>query len=286
MDETVPDNLTASLTVFKGDDTVSRRHHHAAAETDSIQWTLSLGFCVLHAIIVRHLRIHLPRSSVPDEIKLKIKPAVQAPQSRFIDLSEDNFDVTVRRVYAQSVIRQRLSPENVLIPLVVFISEQASVRNSGSTNPSGLRRATIGRVRLATEEIVAAIQANPPSLPDRAVIGEIATNIWSRTRARAVNPEPVEQLPASNTFRQAMRLDYLRSSLENQDADEFAQIVLRVNRTELVTVEVNIASLRSALGLPPYPLFGNDIFHSDEPVPAVVGQDLNDVDHVLSDDEN
>src|SRR5690349_297243 len=104
MDETVPNSLTASLTVFKGDDAVSRRHRHTDAETDSIKFTLSHGFGVLLAIIVHHLRAHLPRASVPDEIKVKVKPAVQAPQSRFIDLSEDNFDVTIRRVFGQSLV--------------------------------------------------------------------------------------------------------------------------------------------------------------------------------------
>jgi hypothetical protein len=52
----IPDNLTCSLVVLKGDDTVSRRQRLSRSETENLPFSLSQGSVVLRAIIFRHMR--------------------------------------------------------------------------------------------------------------------------------------------------------------------------------------------------------------------------------------
>lgn len=191
----------------------------------------------------------------------------------------------MRRSFAHAVIRQRLSPDAVRIPFVVYITEAASVRAS-TVGASGLRRATTARVQEAQGEIVAALRANPPNLPEGTRVGEIAMNVWSRSRARDPNASAIDvrELPASNTFRQAIRLDYLQANNEAEQR-EWAEMPIRFNRTEPVTVEMHIPTLRSILGLPRYPLFNGELFHSDAPLPTTVGRDIEDTDHPVTDSD-
>jgi len=109
-------------------------------------------------------------------------------------------------------------------------------------------------------------------------------NVWSRNRARESNPGPIQGLPENNTFRQATRLDHLRQNHEQGD-NEWAEVPIRFNQRDRVVVEIHLPTLRSALGLPPFPLFDADIFRANEPIPARVGEDMADVDHPLSDAE-
>jgi hypothetical protein len=79
---------------------------------------------------------------------VKLKPSTVAPQSRFLVLSEQNFEELVRRTFVQAQIRQKLAADLVKIPLVVYISETPSARVS-SGGATGLRRATTGRIQEA-----------------------------------------------------------------------------------------------------------------------------------------
>ena len=171
------------------------------------------------------------------------------------------------------------------IPFAVYIAEAASVRASVA-GASGLRRATTARVREAQREIIEALRESPSNYPEGTRVGEIALNIWSRSRARdpSAGPVDVQGLPENNTFRQAIRLDYLQANSQAEQS-EWAEIPIRFNRTESVTVEMHVPTLRSILGLPPYPLFSAGVFRSDAPLPSSVGRDMEDVDHQVSDSD-
>src|SRR6185503_10690448 len=104
----VPDNLVASLQIFKGDDSVSRRQRHSEAELDSMPFVLSQGFVVLQAVMHRHLQRTLPREYNVGEaaaLTVKIKPSTVAAQSRFVALNESNFEEYIRRSFFQALIR-------------------------------------------------------------------------------------------------------------------------------------------------------------------------------------
>jgi hypothetical protein len=283
---TSSDNMKGSLTVYKGDHSVSRRHRIPDSEIAEFDFTVSLGFGVLRAIILRNLQQTLDpllQRTLVLPLRLSVKPSTIAPQHKYILLTEENFQQTVNRLFTNCRTRQHLEPADIRIPFVIYIGEAVAVRQAAAGS-SGIRRATAARIRDAHQEIAAAIERNPPVLPEGSRVGDIAMNVWSRTRAREPNPEPIEGVPQTNTFRQAARLDFTRQENE-QPASEWAEVPIRFNNRDRVLVDIHLPSLRAVLGLPPFPLFDRGVFHADAPLPVQVGQDLADIDHPLSDPE-
>ena len=79
----VPDSLVASLQVFKGDDSSSRRQRHTDAESDRLPLILSQGFVVMQAVIHRHLQLTLNNRyslSEASSLVVKVKPSTVASQ--------------------------------------------------------------------------------------------------------------------------------------------------------------------------------------------------------------
>jgi hypothetical protein len=105
-------------------------------------------------------------------------------------------------------------------------------------------------------------------------------NVWSRARARETDPDPIEALSQSNTFKQATLIDVLRQTAESEES-EWVEIPIRFNRANRVLVEIHVLTLPLILGLPPFPLFNADVFQSYEPLPTQVEQDMVDIDHPL-----
>lgn len=281
----IPDVLAVALQVFKGDDSVSRRQRHSEAECCNISFTVRQGLGVLQAIVHRHLQQTLGArygNSEASNLVLKIKPSTVAPQSRFIPLDESNFDELIHRSFSQALVRQQMSPDEVRIPLSVYISETATVGSRFNRSRVGttgtIRRATQERIREAASEIADAVRQNVVNVGPNSRVGEIATRVWAMSRAREPNAVPIETAPSNNTFRQAARLDFIGSQAENNPSSEWTELPLRLNGSEIVTAEVHVPTLRSILGLPPFPLFNEGIFHND-PLPTEVGQDIEDLDH-------
>jgi len=282
----VSENLIATLTVWRGDDTKQRRNRIVEAESESIAFNLNQGLTVLQPIILQHFRSRPPvqySHNVTSTMPIKIKPTLECSQTRFVTLSEGNFVSTTTEVWNNSLRRQRLSPENVKIPIHVFVPEsRIQTRSSTGNVNSGRRRATASRIAEAREEIVQHLQEHPIDDDQNIRIGAIAMNVWSRQRARQVTADPIEQPPDSMAFRQATRLDFLRErEAENPAQREWGRLPIRFNNSDPSTVSVHLPTLRTLLGLPPYPLFDRDIFHEREAnIPVNVEQDIDDVDHM------
>jgi hypothetical protein len=82
----VPEDLTATLTVWRGDDSKSRRARIAEAESPAIPFHFSQGFAVLHPIILQHLRAKLPpsfNSNISSSLAIKIKPTLDSSHLKF-----------------------------------------------------------------------------------------------------------------------------------------------------------------------------------------------------------
>jgi hypothetical protein len=288
---TVVDALVASLTVYRGSDERSRRTRFSDAESSEIKFTLSQGYNVAHAILVAHLRSKLPANTHAQlaQLVFKLKPSNDARQNRFIVMNGDNFDSEVRRIYKNAITRQKCQPGDVRIPFVVYISEsEERQQNRNGTTAASMRRATVARVQSATEEITARLQEDPPVLAENERLGDVSMNVWARQRARNPNPEPVPVMPQSNLFRQAMRIDFFRDSVPQRQpaAEEYFDVPFEVMTTQPGTIRLHIPTLRRALGLPPYPLFSRDVFNADAaPFQAAVSQDIDDIDHLPSDDD-
>eukprot|EP00474_Spongospora_subterranea_P002431 CRZ02889.1 hypothetical protein [Spongospora subterranea] len=268
----VPDALTASLTVYRGSEERSRRTRFTQAKSIDIQFKLSQGYHVAHAVIIQHLRTTLPQNTHAQLVNLtiKLKPSVDARQNR------------------NHVVRQRAQADDIRIPFIVYLVDgaQAAQRTSGTT--SSLRRATVARVMAATEEINARLRDEPLVLPQDQRIGDVTMDIWARRRARNPNPEPIPDLPQNNAIRQALRIDHLREGGPQRAIAgvEYVDIPFEILTTAPGSIRLHIPTLRQALGLPPYPLFAPDIFNVDNaPFVQRVGTDMEDIDHPLSDDD-
>src|SRR5690348_15115246 len=107
----IPDNMSGSLTVYKGDSSVSRRQRISDSEVERIPFSVSLGFAVLRAIVLRNLQQtldrHLQRTLVTT-LQIAVKPSTVAAQSRFIVLTDENFEQTVNRIYKNVCTRQHV----------------------------------------------------------------------------------------------------------------------------------------------------------------------------------
>jgi hypothetical protein len=76
-DSSFPDNLMGSLTVFKGDASMSVTAKFAAAETAELPFSLSQGSVVLQAVVFLHLQIILEpqyQSIITPALRVAIKP--------------------------------------------------------------------------------------------------------------------------------------------------------------------------------------------------------------------
>lgn len=277
----IPDRMIATLTVFKGDDSVSRRTKFNQACTDMLNFQISLGYSVLFETVKAILRQHLPGNvwlAIQNEVKIKLRPTLHSRQDTFITLTSENFMDEVSRVYRNILQRQRILPENIRIPLYVYTCLRANDQQGGGR--SVRRRATAARVTEAAREIREFVEANPID-DDRGAVGPIASNIWARMRARDPNPDPIDQLPNNNhAFDQAMRLDRLQQRPVDQ-SNEWVDLLVRFNGSDPTSLGFHLPTLRRALGLPPYPLFDRDIFHQQNVnMPHDVGQDMEDIDHL------
>jgi hypothetical protein len=283
----VQQELIATLTVWRGDDSRQRRSRINQAESDHIAFNFNQGFSVLQPIILQHLRSRLPSANsglVSPELSIKVKPTVESPQSRFVALNEGNFITAIIEVWNNSLRRQRLLPENVRIPLPFFMPEGRQPTRSGTTAANtSRRRATAARIAEARQEIVEHMQMNPADPDSNLRVGAIATNVWSRQRARQVVAEPIEHLPQANrAFQQAMRLDYLRERRAQEPVEqEWGQLPIKWQNSDPGMLSVHLPTLRRLLGLPMYPLFDRDIFHERETnIPLNVEQDIDDINHL------
>jgi hypothetical protein len=142
-------------------------------------FSVSLGLGVARAIIIRNLQQTLDTNQqrgLTTPLRISVKPCTVAPQSKYIVLTEENFQETVNRIYNNCRTRQRLSPADIRIPFVVYVGETAAVRPA-ATGSSGIRWATAARIRDAHQEIATAIQRNLPVLAEGNRIGEISLNV-------------------------------------------------------------------------------------------------------------
>ena len=128
----------------------------------------------------------------------------------------------------------------------------------------------------------------PPELAENERIGDVALNVWARSRARNPRPDPVPERPDINVFRQAMRIDYYRDNLpeRHQTPDEYVEVPCRIMHTDPSTITLHIGMIRKALGLPPYPLFAREVLNAENrPSATTLANDIEDVDHILSDSD-
>ncbi|ETO67062.1 hypothetical protein F444_15930 [Phytophthora nicotianae P1976] len=185
-----------------------------------------------------------------DDLDVYIKLAKNAPQKAFVKLDQDGF-----------------------LPLL-----QAAWQRPKRTPTATLHRATENRVQQVLPRVQQALQSANVSF------GPATLRYAATALARLPDSEEV-RVPDNTTFRQLQHIDSLeQQAVSNvREPDEFAPIQVMINDST-VTLRMRVQDIRCALGLPPYPLcppFRQPPIYV--PPPA---HDMEDVDHVLSDDGN
>ena len=161
----------------------------------------------------------------------------------------------------------------------VFIYIHKPTRNEGGAVPTILRRATANRVAAAGQAVQQWMNSS-----EGTQLGEITRNHVEIAHAR--RPEGVPfQMPTDNTTRQAQALDAAHERIQQRqqareanDARETIKIEIKI-QNHWHEVEVNLASLRTGLGLPPYNMFNRGIFHGYQHPTVAAEDDIADVDH-------
>ncbi|GMF33485.1 unnamed protein product [Phytophthora fragariaefolia] len=118
---------------------------------------------------------------------------------------------------------------------------------------SAIRRATESRIAAATALIDNQLRSQPGAKP----LGEASRAYWAVTHAQQPDNAPLT-LPTNPTFTQVRRIDDYQREIDAAAQDhevprEFVKIRCRLNGG-LMPLDLNLADLRDALGLPSYDL--------------------------------
>jgi len=140
-------------------------------------------------------------------------------------------------------------------------------RNGGPNAVNGTRRATASRIAQAAAVVNAYEEESSQEL------GPITRHHVTINHAR--QPEGTQfAMPTDNSTRQAQALDRMRAEVP-VDEPPVKKIKIRLS-TSWVEVDVDINSLRDALGLPRHNMLAQGIFHEYVHQPAA-GEDHNNV---------
>ena len=214
---------------------------------------------------------------------LHFKKSKGASQSQCLVLTEDNFlnktksrwNLISQRDVAAWASDGMTALEGFVFEIFVYVQ-----RRTGENVPSGLRRATAGRIEASARQI----RQHEDRTNVR--IGPITRQHVAMHQAR--QPEGTDfVLPSDNTTRQAQYLDQRREEAardergggdENQREDRTSKkIKIEINGC-WVEVKVDVNSLRAALGLPQHDLFSEGMFR-DCVHNETIGPDVEDTDH-------
>ena len=210
------------------------------------------------------------------------KKSKGAAQSQFIALDADNFETQIANRWSLisqgDVSRWEREGKTILEAFVFEFFVYIHRNNRANSVPTGLRRATAARVQEAAATIAAYERENNVEL------GQITNHHLQIHQARQPQGTPF-QMPNDNTTRQAQELDEELRRIRERDADADAEAGLTERNIRLkiqgvwLDVPVDLASLRTALGLPQHNLFHGGIFHEYEH-PRLETEDIEDVDHL------
>jgi len=218
--------------------------------------------------------------ALPNEFIIYSKRTKQAIQSTFVPLNEDNFAEVLRSRWSrisQHEVNRWTSEDST--PAESFQFEFFVYKPRQQRAPvSTIRRATARGIARARQRIQQYMEEN------NVEIGEIELQHLAVMNARRPEGSALE-IPRDNTTLQARRIDRERRQLQDQNDEAEAQ---RNNNLQplrvvisgtMVELQVDVRSLRTALGLPQHNLFWDGVFneYNHERIPE--DQDGEDVDH-------
>lgn len=208
-----------------------------------------------------------------DSLDVYIKLAKNAPQKAFAKMDEEGFEALLHTAWRNARLR-RGGQEGFQLNLFVYVEKQKK------TPATTLHRATENRVQQVLPRVQEALQeANVP-------FGAATLRYAATAQARLPDGEEV-RVPDNTTFRQLQHIDSLEQEATDtigaaSSLNEFAPVQVKINDAT-VTLRIRVDDIRRALGLPMYPLCPP--FRQAPVFVPPPTQDMEDVDHALSDDE-
>lgn len=277
--------LNFTLTIKKG----MINDNPRGGESRRFRFMVSDGWLVLRARVQTEGNSTQPQ--LPNDFQIFFKRAKNATQSQFVMLNEGNFLDCLKARWSRITPLEMTRWEQDQMTAVdgttfeVFIYKPRQARARVGT----LRRATANAVRGALADVQALVANNP----QHRNMGQIQQQHLAVHLARHPRAEGEEiQVPTDATTRQAAALDDERRALDAEEArvGEQRRAVLQPIRLELngtmVTVRVDIASLRTALGLPQHNLFHEGIYGQGYQHPELAAEDdIDDLDHADDNDD-
>lgn len=144
------------------------------------------------------------------------------------------------------------------------------------TNP-GIRRATEARVEASAAAIREVLEREGSS----STYGPAAQRYWAISHARQPEGTPIEP-PTSASFAQLQRIDAMHSDISatldsngSSPSHQFVRVACRLNGG-IIHLELDVAELRRAVGMPSY-----DLFPPFRPDLEAIGptENVSDTDH-------
>jgi len=276
----VDDDLKGLLTIKKG----IRTDNPRGGERKTCTFKVNEGFLILKA------KLQTLASPLPEDSPIYFKRSKNATQAQFVVLTSENYEDHVkarwRRITQLDIARWQNNNTTAVegTDFEFFVYKPRSARR---TNTGGMRRATaraIEQERRLIQEHAAATGRH---------IGEIQLQHLAVHNARhrqhppegaaAGNPNILDPNDATNN--QARSLDEAQAQLDQENAQAeqhrnnvMRPVIMKLNGTN-VTVEVSVASLRAALGLPQHDLFHEGLYRGYVHPELPEGDDMEDVDH-------
>jgi len=279
----LPPNLTASLMVKVGQPLTDIRR--SAGGPFEITFTLEEGLTVLTAKVKAQVN-RLGQFIWSDDEEVYLKPAQNTTQANYILLTEDNFASKIRRAWGQSSRiglsrnSQGRRPNDFKFNIFIYVSKSGNggQRATDAVEPEErIRRANTISINRELNTINRHLEAHPDES-----VGNMTRQYWATHRARG-NPDAPVVRPVNATFNQMIRLDAMQNTIDQEQAvptnPQYKVIYIRLQGARM-PIEIDVHSIRQALGLPLYNLYNEGIYTQ----PDIQAELNNEMENILPQD--
>ncbi|EEY58344.1 uncharacterized protein PITG_01000 [Phytophthora infestans T30-4] len=261
----MPQELQVLLTVKVGKPYTNCRTPYGAPIV--FEFMPTDGLAVLHARISNQLAEDVTWDA---DAPILIKPSANISQVNYVALpsSQDEFSNSIDRLWKQAA-RRKHGQADFQLELYIYVQRR-------NTN-LGIRRATEARVEASAAAIREVLEREGSS----STYGPAAQRYWAISHARQPEGTPIEP-PTSASFAQLQRIDAMHSDISatldsngSSPSHQFVRVACRLNGG-IIHLELDVAELRRAVGMPSY-----DLFPPFRPDLEAIGptENVSDTDH-------
>jgi hypothetical protein len=240
----IPDNLTCRLFIKNGQPYASSRNK--VPPSPAFVFPIAQGSRLLRATVAEHFESKLPGQWNSD-YDIYFKPTNNAYQKDFLVLSTDNpaMQVQLDTVWQKAKRRQN-GQAGFVLELYVYVPKPAEQTVT-------LRRATAARIQEQMPRVAELLR-------EQGIAAGNATRTYMAVTQARLPEDASVAVPDNTTFRQLQYVDAQQAAMDDamlvdqrQSNVEYQLVRIKIQDVP-VAMQVNIADLRAALGLPSYSL--------------------------------